>query len=181
MDAQGARVNRMAVNVSALELRPGFSDSVAAALQQHQVEPERLELEITESALVNDGEGALDVLTSLRQLGVSISVDDFGVGYSSLSQLRRLPIDNLKIDRSFVVEICSNAQDRAIVSAVVTMARSLNMGTIAEGAETKEQLAVLTALGCDFVQGYVLARPMPGDAFIRWAKAFFPESVTASA
>lgn len=172
MDAQGIRVPRMAVNVSALELRQGFSDRVAAALLLHQIEPGRLELEITESALVNDGEGALEVLANLRLLGVSISVDDFGVGYSSLSQLRRLPIDSLKIDRSFVVEICSNAQDRAIVTAVVTMAKSLNLRTVAEGAENKEQMAVLNALACDCVQGYVLARPMPGDAFMRWAKAF---------
>ncbi len=176
LDADGINVHRMAVNISANELRAGFADMVMAALKRHQIRPHRLELEITESALVNDGEGALDVLTQLRERGVSISVDDFGVGYSSLSQLRRLPIDSLKIDRSFVAEICSNAQDRAIVTAIVTMARSLNLRTIAEGAETKEQLAVLNALGCDCVQGFVLARPMPGDALVRWMQAYSASS-----
>jgi diguanylate cyclase len=176
LDADGLNVHRIAVNVSAHELRPGFAEMVMAGLKRHQIRPHRLELEITESVLVNDGEGALDVLTQLRARGVSISVDDFGVGYSSLSQLRRLPIDSLKIDRSFVTEICSNAQDRAIVTAIVTMARSLNLRTIAEGAETKEQLAVLNALGCDFVQGYVLARPMPGEALVRWMHAFSASS-----
>ena len=176
LDTDGLNVHRVAVNISALELRPGFAEMVMTALKRHQIRPHRLELEITESALVNDGEGALDVLTQLRERGLSISVDDFGVGYSSLSQLRRLPIDSLKIDRSFVNEICSNAQDRAIVTAIVTMARSLNLRTIAEGAETNEQLAVLNALGCDCVQGYVVARPMPGDALVGWMQAFSTRS-----
>jgi diguanylate cyclase len=172
LDAQGMHLRRMSVNVSATELRAGFAELVEAALARHQIAPHRLDLEITESTLVNDGASTIDVLTSLRTLGVTISVDDFGVGYSSLSQLRRLPIDSLKIDRSFVAEICSNAQDRAIVTAIVTMARSLDLRTVAEGAESKDQLAMLKALGCDCVQGYIIAHPMPSEEFNAWVEDF---------
>ena len=172
LDADGMRLRRMSVNISATELRAGFTELVEAALARHQIAPHRLDLEITESTLVNDRASTIEVLTSLRALGVTISVDDFGVGYSSLSQLRRLPIDSLKIDRSFVAEICSNAQDRAIVTAIVTMARSLDLRTVAEGAESKEQLSMLKALGCDAVQGYIIARPLPGDEFKNWVKDF---------
>ena len=172
LDAEGTHLRRVSVNVSAIELRPGFAEGVEVALAHHKIAPHRLDLEITESTLVNDGISPIDVLSSLRKLGVTISVDDFGVGYSSLSQLRRLPIDSLKIDRSFVAEICSNAQDRAIVTAVVTMARSLDLRTVAEGAESKEQLAMLKALGCDCVQGYVVARPLPALALKAWVRDF---------
>ena len=172
LDAQGTYLRRMAVNVSATELKAGFVEVVEATLARHQIAPHRLDLEITESTLVSDGASTIEVLGSLRSLGVTISVDDFGVGYSSLSQLRRLPIDSLKIDRSFVAEICSNAQDRAIVTAIVTMARSLDLRTVAEGAETKEQLAMLKALGCDCVQGYIIARPLPAAEFEAWLKDF---------
>ena len=172
LDAEGTHLRRVSVNVSAIELRPGFAEGVEVALAHHKIAPHRLDLEITESTLVNDGISPIDVLSSLRKLGVTISVDDFGVGYSSLSQLRRLPIDSLKIDRSFVAEICSNAQDRAIVTAVVTMARSLDLRTVAEGAESKEQLAMLKALGCDCVQGYVVARPLPALELKAWVRDF---------
>ena len=171
-DHQGLDIPRMAVNVSAIELREGYTDMVEAALARHGVLPHRLELEITESALAADAVGTLSMLARLRKLGVSISVDDFGVGYSSLGQLRRLPIDSLKIDQTFIAEIDSNPQDAAIVSAVVTMARSLGLRTVAEGAEKPSHLAVLEGLGCDCVQGYVLARPMPGTQFADWVRSF---------
>ena len=171
-DIEGLHVPRMAVNVSALELRPGYAELVEAALTRHGVQPHRLELEITESALGADAVGTLSMLARLRKLGVSISVDDFGVGYSSLGQLRRLPIDSLKIDQTFIAEIDSNQQDAAIVSAVVTMARSLGLRTVAEGAEKESHLAMLQTLGCDCVQGYVLARPMPAAQFADWVRNF---------
>ena len=171
-DLEGLHVPRMAVNVSALELRPGYTELVEAALARHGVPPHRLELEITESALGADAVGTLSMLARLRKLGVSISVDDFGVGYSSLGQLRRLPIDSLKIDQTFIAEIDSNEQDAAIVSAVVTMARSLGLRTVAEGAEKESHVAVLQRLGCDCVQGYVLARPMPAAHFADWVRNF---------
>ncbi len=171
-DAEGLHVPRMAVNVSALELRTGYSEMVETALARHGVLPNRLELEITESALAADAVGTLSMLARLRRLGVSISVDDFGVGYSSLGQLRRLPIDTLKIDQTFIAEIDSNPQDAAIVSAVVTMARSLGLRTVAEGAEKESHLTTLQRLGCDCVQGYVLARPMPALQFAGWMRDF---------
>ena len=172
LDAQGTYLRRMSVNVSATELKVGFAEVVEATLARYQIAPHRLDLEITESTLVNDGASTIEILANLRALGVTISVDDFGVGYSSLSQLRRLPIDTLKIDRSFVAEICGNAQDRAIVTAVITMARSLDLRTVAEGAETKEQLAMLKALGCDCVQGYIIACPLPAAEFTAWVEDF---------
>lgn len=171
-DDEGLHVPRMSVNVSALELGTGYAEMVEAALDRHGVSPHRLELEITESALTSDAVGTLSLLARLRKLGVSISVDDFGVGYSSLGQLRRLPIDTLKIDQTFIAEIDSNEQDAAIVSAVVTMARSLGLRTVAEGAEKESHLAVLQRLGCDCVQGYVLARPMPAAQFAQWVRNF---------
>jgi diguanylate cyclase len=171
-DIEGLHVPRIAVNVSAIELREGYTDMVESALARHGVPPHRLELEITESALAADAVGTLSMLARLRKLGVSISVDDFGVGYSSLGQLRRLPIDSLKIDQTFIAEIDSNEQDAAIVSAVVTMARSLGLRTVAEGAEKDSHLAVLQGLGCDCVQGYVLARPMPVSQFAEWVRSF---------
>ena len=171
-DAQGLHVPRMAVNVSAIELRTGYAEMVEAALARHGVPHHRLELEITESALAADAVGTLSMLARLRKMGVSISVDDFGVGYSSLAQLRRLPIDSLKIDQTFIAEIDSNEQDAAIVSAVVTMARSLGLRTVAEGAEKESHVAVLQRLGCDCVQGYVLARPMPAAHFVDWVRNF---------
>ena len=171
-DAEGVHVPRMAVNVSALELSPGYPEMVETALARHGIHPSRLELEITESALAADAVGTLGMLAGLRRRGVSISVDDFGVGYSSLGQLRRLPIDSLKIDQSFIAEIDCNEQDAAIVSAVVTMARSLGMRTVAEGAEKESHVKVLAQLGCDCVQGYVLARPMPAGHFSEWLRRF---------
>ena len=171
-DREGLDIQRVAVNVSAIELRDGYTGMVEEALARHSVSPHRLELEITESALAADAVGTLSMLARLRKLGVSISVDDFGVGYSSLGQLRRLPIDSLKIDQTFIAEIDSNQQDAAIVSAVVTMARSLGLRTVAEGAEKESHLAVLEGLGCDCVQGYALARPMPAAHFADWVRNF---------
>jgi diguanylate cyclase len=171
-DVEGIYVPRIAVNVSAMELREGYVEAVEEALVTHGVPPSRLELEITESALAAENLAAIAILQSLRRRGVSISVDDFGVGYSSLGQMRRMPIDSLKIDKSFVTEIGSSEQDVAIVSAVVTMARSLGLRTLAEGAETEAQLATLRGLGCDCVQGYVVARPLPAAEFSQWMRAF---------
>jgi len=171
-DAAGIHVPRVAVNVSAVELRDGYTDFVVGALQRHGVAPKRLELEITESTLAADNAAAISVLESLRHKGISIAVDDFGVGYSSLGQLRRMPIDTLKIDKCFVDEVTTNAQDAAIVTAVVTMARSLGLRTLAEGAEDEAHLEKLRLLGCDCVQGYICAKPMPALQFGQWTQKF---------
>ncbi len=171
-DAAGLHIPRVAVNVSAAELRADYAEVVAAALQRHGLAARRLELEITESALTADGIEAMNLLGHLREIGVSIAVDDFGVGYSSLGKLRRLPIDALKIDKSFVDEVHENHEDAAIVKAVVTMARALALRTVAEGAEDAHQIAALERLGCDCMQGYVLARPLAAGDVPAWVQRF---------
>ncbi|MBI2749795.1 MAG: EAL domain-containing protein [Burkholderiales bacterium] len=178
-DAQGIHVPRVAVNASAMELREGYVQTVEAALAKHGVAPQRLEIEITESSLASDNSGAIAILQALRRKGISIAVDDFGVGYSSMGQLRRMPIDTLKIDKCFVDEVQHNAHDAAIVSAVVTMARSLGLRTMAEGAEDFQQLETLQRLGCDCVQGYVLSKPLTPEQFTEWVLDFHarPEKI----
>ncbi len=156
---------RMAVNLSPRQ----FSDSqlvdrIRRAVEVHDMDPSLLELELTEGALVDDPERAERTLTELKELGVYLSVDDFGTGYSSLSYLHRYPIDAVKIDRSFINTITEDENSRAIVSAIISMARSLNMTVVAEGVETPEQLKFLASAGCDDAQGFYLSRPIdPSD------------------
>jgi diguanylate cyclase len=150
------------VNLSARQLGdPGLVDLVASSLRRHEVEASQLGLEITESALLEDAEGAVTALSSLRELGVRLAVDDFGTGYSSLSYLKRLPVDAVKIDRSFVDGLAVDGDDSAIVAAVAGMARALRLTTIAEGVENLDQLRALRRLGCDLAQGYFFTTPQP--------------------
>ena len=116
---------------------------------------------MTERALLADVETAERVLASLRQLGVSVAIDDFGTGHSSLSRLKIMPVDILKIDRSFVDEVATSAVDRAIVATVVRLAQAVGLSTVAEGVETREQLDLLAEIGCDYAQGFLLAGPVP--------------------
>ena len=139
-------------------------DDVAAVLADTGIDPGLVDLEITESVLMDDVELAHRALTSLHELGVKLVVDDFGTGYSSLSYLQRFPVDLLKIDRSFVAGLGVNKGDTAIVTAVLSLAHALGMAAIAEGVETAEQLAELRRLGCDMAQGFYLARPQPAQA-----------------
>jgi EAL domain-containing protein (putative c-di-GMP-specific phosphodiesterase class I) len=134
---------------------------VADLLHRHGVEPSQLGLEITETALLEDAEGAVTALSSLRELGVRLAVDDFGTGYSSLSYLKRLPVDAVKIDRSFVDGLAVDGDDSAIVAAVAGMARALRLTTIAEGVENLDQLRALRRLGCDLAQGFFFTTPQP--------------------
>ncbi|HVY07448.1 MAG TPA: EAL domain-containing protein [Burkholderiales bacterium] len=151
---------RVAVNVSPRQLGDGnFADTVSRVLAVTGFPPGRLELEITESALLENGEVSLAALGSLKKLGVNIAIDDFGTGYSSLSYLSRLPVDRLKVDKSFVRRMTEEQRDRAIVQAIVALAHGLGMGVVAEGVETKEQLALLSDMQCDEVQGYLFAQP----------------------
>ncbi|GEM_PF-935714 len=167
-DRQGIAVPRVSVNVSPVELCDDYVDLLRAALEHHGIAPQRLELEITETALCGESTQMLRTLVRARALGVQIAVDDFGVGYSSLGNLRRLPIDALKIDRSFLRDLEHSEKDEAILQAVVTMARTLGLRTVAEGVETTGQLGRTWALGCDSLQGYLISRPLPAAAFGEW-------------
>jgi diguanylate cyclase (GGDEF)-like protein len=158
---------RMAVNLSARQFRQdGLLDTVRGALAAARLEPRYLELELTESAVMQDAETSVQIMRKLSDLGLRISVDDFGTGYSSLSYLRRLPLDKLKIDRSFIREIVTSRDDAEIVRAIVTLAHSLHLKVIAEGVETAEQLAFLRSLGCDQYQGFHCSPPLPAAEFI---------------
>ncbi len=155
----------VAVNVSAVQFRmPQFVDMVAAALAATGLPPSRLELEVTETIMLQDNVATVAQLHRLRRLGVRISMDDFGTGYSSLSYLRSFPFDKIKIDRSFVRDVADKGEARAIVRAIAGLGASLGMRTTAEGVESGEQLARLRAEGCTDAQGYLFGKPMPVDA-----------------
>jgi diguanylate cyclase (GGDEF)-like protein/PAS domain S-box-containing protein len=156
----------MAVNVSAMEFRNDtFLEGLFAILGETGLDPRTLELEVTESVLMKHAESAASILHTLRERGVQVALDDFGTGYSSLSYLRKFPIDALKIDQSFVGEITSARDDASIVTAVISMARSLKLRVVAEGVETVEQMAFLRAHECDEAQGYYFSRPVPPQQF----------------
>jgi diguanylate cyclase (GGDEF)-like protein/PAS domain S-box-containing protein len=172
---------RIAVNVSPVQLKsPTLALRIAGALAASNLEPSRLEIEITEAVLIRDDEAALAILHQLRKIGVRIALDDFGTGYSSLSYLKRFPFDKIKIDRSFVADIMEVTGSSSIVQAVVSIAASLNMTTTAEGVEREGQRELLRALGCTEMQGYLFSAAKPG-ADVRRLFAVRPEAVAASA
>ncbi|MGH9179873.1 MAG: EAL domain-containing protein, partial [Acidimicrobiales bacterium] len=157
----------IAVNVAARQLTsPWLVDEVRKALAESHLPASSLVLEITEGALMRDASAIVPTLESLRAMGVRLAIDDFGTGWSSLSRLRSFPVDKLKIDQSFVAEITSSADDAPIVAAIVAMAHSLQLTTVAEGVETLDQLACLHQRGCEEVQGYLLSRPLPADELL---------------
>lgn len=162
--ADGIPVPRVAVNLSPLQLeRADLAATVRAALDAAGIGPERLELEVTESMIMRHAEAAATVLRDLRGLGVELTMDDFGTGYSSLAQLRHLPLRRLKVDISFVRDI-GHPSAEAIIRAIIAMARSLGLQTVAEGVEQEDQHAFLRDAGCDIGQGYLYGRPVPADA-----------------
>ncbi len=155
----------VAVNLSPVQLRGGkLLETVVSALAQSQLSPGRLDLEITESALLDTTEMVLKVLNGLRDLGVAVSMDDFGTGYSSLSYLQKFSFDRIKIDQSFIRDIDVHVDRQAIIRAVASLAATLGMKTMAEGVETEAELACIRAEGCDEVQGYLTGQPMPAEA-----------------
>ena len=156
----------VAINVSAVELRaPGFVSGVRAILKETGLEPRHLELELTETVLIEDSRSVAEVLKELKDVGVLLALDDFGTGYSSLSHLKRFPIDALKIDQSFVRDLTIDEDDAGIVTAVIGMGKSLRMWVVAEGVETREQLEILQEHGCPQGQGYYFCRPLPAEEF----------------
>jgi predicted signal transduction protein with EAL and GGDEF domain len=153
---------KVAVNLSPVQFGKGdLLETVTRALADANLDPERLEIEVTESILLRNNGENLAILNALKSLGVSIVLDDFGTGYSSLSYLQMFPFDKLKIDKSFVAELSNRAECAAIVCAVIGLGRSLGIGTTAEGVETSEQFELLRAAGCREAQGYLLSRPVP--------------------
>ncbi|GAB3431196.1 EAL domain-containing protein [Massilia solisilvae] len=157
---------RVAVNLSARQFGdPELIGGIEAALADTGLDPECLEIELTESLFMSDVTPAVDLLHRMKALGVKLSIDDFGTGYSSLSYLSRFPIDVLKIDRSFVADITDDANDAAIVSSIIALAHNLKLSVIAEGVETAEQLHYLSSQGCDEMQGYFFSRPLPAADF----------------
>ncbi len=162
LNARSGTAISVAVNVSVLQLtRPQFDDEVRAAVEQSHLDPSLLTLELTESFLADDPDHASRTLTQLRSLGVRLEIDDFGVGYSSLSRLSAFALDGLKIDRGFTAGLGHDATATSVVSAIVALAKSLNLTVTAEGVETADQASILDSLGCDHAQGYHYARPMP--------------------
>jgi len=154
----------IAVNLSSLQFeQPGLVQTVINALQKHQILPELLTLEVTETTAMRDPDESVRILTELTKLGVKASIDDFGTGYSSLLYLKRLPASELKIDRAFVNELHAQSEDATIVTAIVALAQTLKLKVVAEGVETEEQQAFLTSLGCDSLQGYLLGKPVPAE------------------
>ncbi|MEP7329664.1 MAG: EAL domain-containing protein, partial [Betaproteobacteria bacterium] len=164
---------RVAVNLSARQFaHDGLLGDIASALDETGLAPTGLELEITESMVMQDSERAVTTLTRLREMGITVSIDDFGTGYSSLGYLKRFPVDNVKVDRSFIKDLPHDQDDAAITRAVIAMAQSLRMRVIAEGVETREQLQFLREQGCDECQGYYLSRPLPADEFALLVRAW---------
>jgi len=174
----GLRVTSVSVNVSSSEFRgDGFLENLRAVLNDTGLDASHLELELTETVLMQHAESTTSVLNVLKSIGVRLAVDDFGTGYSSLSYLKQFPIDCLKIDQSFIHDITSCTDDAPIVRAVITMAKSLKQSVVGEGVETKEQMAFLRAHGCDEAQGYYFSMPVIADRFSKLLKTDTPLAI----
>ncbi|WP_127997893.1 putative bifunctional diguanylate cyclase/phosphodiesterase [Piscinibacter defluvii] len=166
---QGLRM-RVAMNLSVHQLRQrDLPERIAAALQRHQVNPQLITCEVTESVAMEDADGTRQIFEKLSKVGVHISIDDFGTGYCNFAMLRKLPAEELKIDRSFVLDLETSADARAVVDAVVKLAQALGRKVVAEGVETEAQAQILRSLGCDELQGYLFAKPMSAKALALWA------------
>ena len=158
---------KVSVNMSARQFsKKNIIELISQILQETGLSPEYLGLEITESIIMQDVKSTIAKLKQMQKMGISLSIDDFGTGYSSLSYLKLFPIDNLKIDRSFVFNITTDSIDAAIATSVILLAHSMNLKVVAEGVETEEQLEVLRQQGCDYVQGFLFSRPLAAEEFV---------------
>jgi EAL domain-containing protein (putative c-di-GMP-specific phosphodiesterase class I) len=167
----------VAVNLSARSLiDPNLVDDIARALDRADVDVSRLVLEITETSVMSDAEYALGVLNRLSDMGLTLAIDDFGTGYSSLSYLKRLPVSEVKIDKSFVLNMQHDDNDAVIVRSIVDLARNLGLLVVAEGVETTEIWDALRAMNCDIAQGYVISRPLPAAALTSWLDTVAPKT-----
>jgi EAL domain-containing protein (putative c-di-GMP-specific phosphodiesterase class I) len=165
-------VIRIGVNVSGKQIRePGMVEMVRQALQATRIEPAQIELELTESTIMQDDALTIQTLRELKEMGVGLALDDFGTGYSSLSYLRRFTIDRVKIDRTFVSELPDNPGDAALTAAIIAMAHGLRLDVVAEGVETEAQARFLELRGCDELQGYLFGRPCAAGEFVDYLRA----------
>jgi EAL domain-containing protein (putative c-di-GMP-specific phosphodiesterase class I) len=156
----------ISVNVSALQfIQDDFASKILTCLAKHGLEGSKIDLEVTETLMLNNIEGVVEKMNILREEGITFSIDDFGTGYSSLSYLKELPVDVLKVDQSFVRDMITDSNDSAIVKTILAMADSLKLKTVAEGVETLEHLQVLQALGCSSYQGYLFSPPINAEKF----------------
>jgi EAL domain-containing protein (putative c-di-GMP-specific phosphodiesterase class I) len=177
---QGMAAMPIAINLSAEHFQQGtLLDDVQKILSMHALEPHCLELELTESSIMQDAAATRKAMQQLREMGVVLALDDFGTGYSSLSQLKGLPLDNIKLDQTFVRGLPDDCGDLAICRAVIAIGRALGLKVIAEGVETAEQLVVLRTLGCDAGQGYLFASAMPAAQFFDYMQKLDRREVTA--
>lgn len=164
---RGVDFGDLAINVSSQQFRAvDFVADVEKMLVEHRVPPHRVVFEITESTVIEDVEKTIEIMQRLRRVGIRFAIDDFGVGYSSLSYLKRLPIDQLKIDRSFIADIGSDQNDEVICQTIIAMSQHLRLETIAEGVETEEQFNFLNRLRCSGYQGYLIMPPVAEDEFL---------------
>jgi len=162
---RSCQIQRIAVNVSRIQIaRQNMFETVKDILQQTKCKPQWIEIEVTESAIMNLSKDGLKQLTQLKEFGVSISIDDFGTGQSSLSSLKTLPVSTLKIDKSFVQDMPENNNDVEIARLILQMSKVLNVRSVAEGVETAEQAQVLKNMGCDLCQGYLFSKPLTEEA-----------------
>ena len=169
------------MNLSVRNLHdPMLSTQVAQMLERHRLPPEALKLEITESMILSDPQRALATVKSLSEIGVSFAVDDFGTGHSSLANLRRLPVHELKIDRSFVTPMFNEESDGVIVRSTIDLGHALGLKVVAEGVEDEVTLARLAELGCDRAQGYYFSKPIPPIEFMRWVSRYESRSAAAA-
>jgi len=173
---------QMAVNLSPAQFREtDLVGIVRRALEHAQLPAEGLELELTESMLLHKGDTTVKTLESLKALGVGLAIDDFGTGYSSLNYIKRFPIDTLKIDQSFIRDMLTSEQDSTLTTSIVLMGKGLNLVVVAEGVETRSQLGLLRALGCDQAQGFLFSRAVPAEQIPALVSSGFPEAAGTKA
>jgi EAL domain-containing protein (putative c-di-GMP-specific phosphodiesterase class I) len=176
MQALGYRLH-VAINVSIVQFaQADFVDSLCEQCKTHGVAPSCIEIEITEGLLMRDADNLRGVLDQLRRHGFRVALDDFGTGYSSLAYLSQLPIDVLKIDKSFISQLATSRQSVSIATAIIQLGKSLNMGLVAEGVESQEQSDLLVTMGCNTMQGYFYSKPMPGHALAAWLHGWVGET-----
>lgn len=170
-DELGLPELNIAVNLSARQLNdPNLAKKIVSTLRKHDIDPHRLELELTESMVVQDPSHAISIMRSIQENGARLALDDFGTGFSSLGQLRHYPIDTLKIDRTFVQELADDKQDQAISHAIIAMGKTLGLTVVAEGVENQAQVDFLEKHQCDEIQGYLISRPVPANDFVAWLR-----------